>query len=133
MFEANASYTLLTPLVPLDRTPSSTGVGRYAGAEPLDASAGELIVSWADGVVFSLMSNDTPNVGRYHFDAKTAQRAVVYDDPDRWELMPRLERKRVEPPTLAPPTSNGTTAVLVGGMNVYTSSLFIFDPASVAA
>ncbi len=49
--EANATSHLLTPDVPLDDSPSSTGVGRYHDAFALDATdRPDLVVSWADHV-----------------------------------------------------------------------------------
>ncbi|HEX6835186.1 MAG TPA: hypothetical protein VF334_01370, partial [Polyangia bacterium] len=49
--EAHSSGTNLTPLIPLDRTPSFNGVGRFYDVNPINHSTTRFLASWSDGPV----------------------------------------------------------------------------------
>jgi hypothetical protein len=135
MTEANASYRILTPQVPLGRDPSAQTIGRYYDAYPLNAGEyPDLLVSWADGPVESgtlSAANLTANFGIYLYDTRRNARRPIWDDKDMWDLFPRPLAPR-DAPTQIPPsgTHQYGNAALLGALNVYTSSLFEFAPGS---
>lgn len=133
MSEANASYKILTPSVPLGREPSSQTIGRYYDAYPLDNSDNlNLLVSWADGPVESgtlSAAGLTADYGVYLYDsAKTSRRPILNDDT-KWDLFPRPFQSRPAPPAIEGSGSHqfGDSALLVA-MNVYESTRFNFAP-----
>ncbi len=136
MSEANASVKLLTPGVPLDRSPSSATVGRYYDAYPLNAAEDlSLLVSWADGTVESgtlAAAGLSANFGIYLYDAKSKTRKPIWDDENYWDIFARPLRPRSAPPAIEPSAANGidNSAGLIGSMNVYQSSLDRFAPGS---
>jgi hypothetical protein len=129
MSEANASYRILTPQVPLGREPSSLTIGRYYDAFPLNAlDYPDLLVSWADGPVEDgtlEAAGLNANFGIYLYDSQNNSRRPIYDDPDTWDVFPRPLAARESPPQIAPSGTNqfSDDAVLVGSMNVYDSSI----------
>jgi hypothetical protein len=134
--EANATYKLLTPAVPLDRSPSSATVGRYYDVYPLSASESpELLVSWSDGTVESETLDAAKlaaNFGVYLYDSKSQTRKPIWDEDGYWDIFARPLRPRAAPPVIAPSAGNGVdnNAVLIGSMNAYQSSLNTFTPGS---
>jgi hypothetical protein len=137
MSEANSSYRILTPQVPLGREPSSQTVGRYYDAFPLNASEyPTLLVSWADGPVESgtlEAAGLAANFGIYLYDSEKAARRPIYDDPNYWEVSPRPLEPRDAPVEIEPSGTNqfSDDAVLIGSMNVYDSSLDQFPAGSI--
>ncbi|HET6612847.1 MAG TPA: hypothetical protein VFG83_12695 [Kofleriaceae bacterium] len=137
MSEANASYRILTPQVPLDREPSSETVGRYYDVYPLDASdAPKLLVSWADGPVESstlAAAGLSADFGIFLYDAKSHQRRPLWNDTEYWDVMPRPLVARDAPPVIPPAGKDAMAGdvTLIGAMNVYRSSLQEFAPGSI--
>lgn len=137
MAEANASYKILTPSVPLGREPSSPTIGRYYDAFPLDAGEyPNLLVTWADGTVESGTlgaAGIDANFGIYLYDSKKMQRRPIFDDPAKWDLFPRVLAPRTAPPQIQ---ATGThqfdqSTTLIGSMNVYQSSVATIPAGSV--
>lgn len=129
MSEANASYKVFTPQVPLGREPSSQTVGRYYDAFPLNAREyPDLLVSWADGPVedgtLEAAGLDA-DFGIYVYDSRSNARRPIYNDPDTWDVFARPLAPRQAPPQIPSAGSNqfSDDAVLVGSMNVYDSSI----------
>jgi hypothetical protein len=123
--------------VPLDREASSNTVGRYYSAYPLDAAEyPNLLVSWADGPVQSDVNGAAgvaPNFGIYLYDSKSNQRLPIFDLPDTWELSARPLVARAAPPEIPETGKNGFSdqKVLIGAMNIYSTSLGDFEPGSI--
>jgi hypothetical protein len=136
MSEANSSYRILTPQVPLGREPSSQTIGRYYDAFPLNAKEHpDLLVSWADGPVESgtlAAAGLDADFGIYLFDSRRAQRRPIYNDSAYWDVFPRVLAPRAAPPKI---DGAGRTqydhAALIGSMNVYDSSLDTFASGSI--
>ncbi|HEY2743808.1 MAG TPA: hypothetical protein VGL86_04265, partial [Polyangia bacterium] len=126
--EARSSAVDLTPLVPADRTPSFKDVGRYYDVIPVPGIANRYLTTWADGPVETevlSMANAEPDFGIYVYDAKSQTRYPIVNDPNTWEQSPMPIMARTEPPTLSPLfTAQGTTATLIGAINVYDSTMF---------
>lgn len=137
MSEANASYRILTPQVPLGRDPSAETIGRYYDVYPLDASEDpKLLVSWADGPVESSTLSAaglTADFGIYLYDSATHSRRPIWNDTEYWDIMPRPLAARDAPPAIPPSGQNAMAgeAVLIGAMDVYVSSLQDFAPGSI--
>ena len=71
------------------------------------------------------MANAQPDFGIYVYDAKSQTRYPIVNDPNTWEQSPMAIVQRPEPPTLTPLfTAQGTTATLIGAINVYDSTMF---------
>ena len=127
--EANASYHLLTPDVPLDRTPSPPTVGRYYDAWPLDQKDNpDLLVSWSDGPVESGTlgaAGMSADFGIYEFDSN-GERHPIFNDPNMWDIAPRPLAPRTAPPQIQSNNSNGlsSTSTLIGSMDVSVSTIF---------
>lgn len=136
MSERNASYVMLTPDVPTDRSPSANTIGRYYDAFPLNAKEHpDLLVSWADGPVESGVLSAAglqPNFGIYVYDTEHLQRRPILDDPDMWDISARPLQARSAPAVTAS-QSDGTLghSALIGSLNVYESSLQTFEPGSI--
>jgi len=137
MSEANASYQILTPGVPLGREDSSATIGRYYSAFPLNnEEKPDLLVTWSDGPVQSetlAAAGLTAQFGIYLYDSAKNQRKPIYDDPDLWDVFPKPLVAREAPPVIAPQDSHPEAGdgVLIGSMNVYESSLDTFAPGSI--
>lgn len=133
--EKNSKFTDMTPDVPGDRTPSPLGVGRYYDAEPIgDPAANQFLVSWSDGPVESetlALAHSTAQFGVYLFDGQSGKRFPIYDDMNRWDVLPRPVRERPEPPALVSPVAAGSTSSTFGALNVYDSSLLNIQQGSV--
>jgi hypothetical protein len=133
--EKHATTQMLTPDVPVEAVPSRDGIGRYHDAYPLDAkNRPALIVSWADGPVTAdaLASAEPPaSFGIYLYDSEHHDRALIFDDPDRWDVLAQPLR-----PRSVPPTTGGTqdpelgAQTLIGSLDAYQSSLTELKPGS---
>lgn len=137
MSEANASYRILTPSVPLMDEPSSQSVGRYYNAYPLNAKQyPDLLVSWADGPVQSDVNGAAgvpPDFGIYLYDSEKQTRRPIYDKEGTWEINPTPLAPREAPPVVPSAGGHqfGDESVLMAAMDVYESSITTFEPDSV--
>jgi hypothetical protein len=137
MSEANASYNILTPLVPLGNDPSAPTVGRYYDAYPLNAAdKPALLVSWADGPVESSAlgaAGLSADFGIYLYDSNSQARRPIFNDPEMWDVLPRPLAARTAPPQIQSNGSNqfSDKAVLIGSMDVSRSSLFQLNKADI--
>jgi hypothetical protein len=136
MSEANASYVMLTPDVPIDNSPSANTIGRYYDAYALDAKEHpELLVSWADGPVESSVlaaANMSADFGVYLYDTATMQRHPILDDKGVWDIFARPLQPRTAPPmTSSSIDSNLGGVAEIGAMNVYDSTLHTFNPGEI--
>jgi hypothetical protein len=126
--EARSSATNLTPLVPLDNTPSFNGVGRFYDVMPINHSTTRFLTSWADGPVQTSvlsMAKAPPDFGIYVYDSSTQTRSPIVNEVGSWEISPLPIVKRAEPPTLTPGlTTDSAEATLVGCLNVFDSTMF---------
>jgi hypothetical protein len=126
--EARSSATNLTPLVPLDRTPSFNGVGRFYDATSIGGSTTRFLASWTDGPAETSvlsMAHASPDFGIYVYDSSTQTRYPIVNEVGSWEVSPIALVKRPEPPTLTPAfPAQGTQATLLSCINVYDSSMF---------
>ncbi|MEZ4359863.1 MAG: hypothetical protein R3B48_06755 [Kofleriaceae bacterium] len=135
--EANASYKIYSPNVPLGREPSASTIGRYYDAFPLNAKEDpDLLVSWADGTVEAetlAKGGVSANFGIYLYDTKSQTRKPIWDDPEMWDVFARPLQSRPAPPEIPAAAPNGidSGALLIGSMNVYESSLATFEPGSI--
>lgn len=140
--EATSTAEVLTPNVPLDRSPSFEKVGRYYDAFPITDGGGKLthvLTSWANGPVQSDvaaggMSQEgvdygegagPPDFGIYVLDPSTNTRLPIYNDEDMWDVLPMaINRTRPVPTSPAGATAetpDGTA--LIGALDVLESSL----------
>ncbi|HEY1555232.1 MAG TPA: hypothetical protein VGF94_10410 [Kofleriaceae bacterium] len=137
MSEAHATSVVLTPDVPLDRTPSADTIGRYYDAFPLDAKESpQLLVSWADGPVESSTldaAGVNANFGIYEYDSVTGERHPIFDDPNMWDIFARPLVARDAPPVTNSQIDQtlGASQAEIGAMNVYDSTLHTFTPGEV--
>jgi hypothetical protein len=136
MSEQNASYVMLTPDVPTDRSPSANTIGRYYDAFPLNAKERpDLLVSWADGPVESGVLGSaglSANFGVYLYDTQRLTRHPILDDPDMWDIFARPLAPRDAPvATSAAIDATLGGQALIGSMNVYESSLTTFEAGSI--
>lgn len=133
MSEANASYVLMSPDVPLDNSPSADTIGRYYDAYPLNAGEHpDLLVSWADGPVESGVLSEAglnANFGIYLYDSSSMERHPILDDPAMWDIFARPLEPRNAPPTTSSQVDNTSNAAqaLVGALDVYDSTLHTFS------
>ncbi len=137
MSEANASYNVLTPLVPRGNEPSAPTVGRYYDAYPLNAAdKPALLVSWADGPVESSSlgaAGLSADFGIYLYDSANQARRPIFNDPEMWDVLAQPLAPRTAPPQIQSNGSNqfSDQAVLIGSMDVSKSTLFSIDKAAV--
>ncbi len=135
--EANASYKIYSANVPLGREPSSSTVGRYYDATPLNAKEfPDLLVSWSDGTVESetlAAAGLSANFGIYLYDTKSQTRKPIWDDPEMWDVFARPLQSRPAPPEIpaAAPNTFDSSAFMIGSMNVYSSTIAKFEPGTV--
>jgi hypothetical protein len=141
--EALTSVVDMTPQVPGDREPSQQTIGRYYDAFPVRADASKAwgdrpyyVVSWADGPVeeetlgaAGLMAD----FGVYLFESKSGQRRPIFNDANKWDIIPRPLMPRPAPENIASSIDMGSGSALIGSMNVYDSSLDSFEPDSIVA
>jgi hypothetical protein len=123
--EEHASYTVLTPNVPLGSDPSALSVGRYR--EPSVLPDGRILTSWADGAVNDQneLSLTPPDFGIYVFDARTGQNQLVYNERGTWELNALAVAARPEPPVIpfAVHQQDSTIPARIGSVDVTQTSL----------
>ena len=136
MSEANSSYQLLTPDVPVDNSASSTSVGRYYDAFALNTKdKPDLVVSWADGPVESSFlgaAGSSADFGVYLYESSTQQRHPILDDPMMWDIFARPLQTRTAPPMVSSADDQTLgNQTLIGAMNVYNSSLHTFNPGEI--
>jgi len=121
--EEHAAFTVLTPNVPTDNSPSPAG--RYR--EPNVLPDGRIIVSYADGPVGDIneMSDTAPNFGIYVFDPKTGTNQLVYNDRTMWSLGVTPVVPRTEPTIIGTLQNNvdSSIAARIGSVNVTNTSL----------
>ncbi|HEY2408402.1 MAG TPA: hypothetical protein VGI10_20485 [Polyangiaceae bacterium] len=116
------AYSLLTPWVPTDDSPSPAG--RYRS--PSQLPDGRILVSWAGGVVNQIneLSLTPPDYGVYVFDAANGNIPIA-DHAGTWELYAHAVAVRTEPPVI--PTRNdivdSSMPVRFGSINVHETSL----------
>jgi hypothetical protein len=136
MSEANSSYRLLTPLVPLDNEPAPITIGRYYDAYPLDArDTPTMLVSWSGGPVESETlgaAEMTADFGVYLLD-RNGDRRPIWNDEATWDVGPRPLVARDAPPEISSSGNNefSDDALLIGSLDVYDSSLDTFAPGSI--
>jgi hypothetical protein len=127
--EANAEVRILTPEVPRDRAPSSSTVGRYYDAYPLDTGdQPNLLVSWADGPVESgtlAAAGIAADFGIYLYNARRNTRQPIFNDAAMWDIFPRPLVSRPAPPQIADAGKHpfNPEAALIGSLDIYQSSL----------
>jgi Hydrazine synthase alpha subunit middle domain len=123
--EEHATYTVLTPNVPLGADPSALSVGRYR--EPSVLPDGRILTSWADGSVNDQneLSVTPPDFGIYIYDPNTGKNQLVYNERGTWELNALAVAPHAEPPALANEvhTQDSTIAARIGSVDVSTTSL----------
>jgi hypothetical protein len=140
--EKYASAKDLTPLVPGDREPSQSTVGRYYDAYPVKPNGttyGDdlaLLVSWADGPVEEETlgtAGVAPDFGVYLYDSARGTRLPILNDPGTWDVLARPLMTREPPAQIEPSPPNGysTSSLLLGSLDVYDSSLDTFAPGSI--
>jgi hypothetical protein len=121
--DENVHYTVLTPDVPTDDSPSA--VGRYR--EPSVLPDGRILTSFAPGPVNDMneQSLTAPNFGIYIFDQATGQNQLVYNDREVWNLNAIAVAPRAEPPVIGNNkyAQNLTDPVVLGSINVAATDL----------
>lgn len=124
-----ATFTSLTPAVPLDEASPPSGVGRYREPRPL--GDGRYIVAWADGDVNDRneIADTAPDFGIYLFDPNQSdpirQRTLVYDRPGYWDEYAIPVRPRAEPPVIAPVVDDPDPSqpAIIGSIDITQTSL----------
>ncbi|HEY0481545.1 MAG TPA: hypothetical protein VGD37_28710 [Kofleriaceae bacterium] len=134
--EANATYRLLTPDVPMDNSPSAETVGRYYDAFALNAKdKPDLLVSWANGPVESgvlASAGLAANFGVYLYDTEHQQRRPILDDAAMWDVFARPLATRTAPNVVGSALDARLgNQTLIGSLNVYDSSLHTFLPGEI--
>jgi hypothetical protein len=126
--EARSSAQNLTPLVPLDNTPSFNGVGRFYDVNVINHSATRFLASWSDGPVNTTvlaMAHAAPDFGIYVYDASTQTRYPIVNEVGSWEVSAMPIVARTEPPQLQPLfPDTGSSATLLSAINVFDSTMF---------
>ncbi len=124
-----ATFTSLTPAVPLDESSPPSGVGRYRNPRAL--GDGRYIVSWADGDVNDRneIAATAPDFGVYLFDPNaddpTQQRTLIFDRPGFWDLYAMPAAPRDEPPVIAAVVQNPDPSqpAIIGSIDITQTSL----------
>jgi hypothetical protein len=121
--EENASYQVLTPMVPTGSDPSTAG--RYR--EPSLLPDGRILTSWADGPVNDLneQSLTPPDFGIYVYDTATGLNQLVYNDRATWDLNALAVAPRAEPTAIASiqRVADSTVPAHIGSVNISETSL----------
>jgi hypothetical protein len=126
--EANATYTIYSPDVPLGEEPSRSQVGRYYDVYPLNAKAQpDLLVSWADGPVESGTlgaAGLSADFGVYLYDTRRNSRRPIYNDPEMWDVFAQPLESRNAPVQIADSVGEAIagTGTLLATVNVYNST-----------
>jgi hypothetical protein len=123
--EENATYTVLTPNVPLDSAPSAISVGRYR--EPSVLPDGRILTSWADGAVNDQneLSATPPDFGIYLYDQATGKNQLVYNERGTWELNALAVAPHASPPVINSEVQvqDSTIAARIGSVDISQTSL----------
>jgi hypothetical protein len=121
--EEHATFTILTPNVPLDSSPSA--VGRYR--EPSSLPDGRILTSWAAGAVNDLseQSATPPDFGIYLYNPSTQQNQLVYNDRNFWDVNAMAIAPHTQPPAIGSlqHVQDATQPVTLGSVNVTNTSL----------
>ena len=121
--DENVHYTILTPNVPTDDSPSP--VGRYR--EPNVLPNGQIITSWAPGPVNDLneQSLTPPDFGIYLYDTTTGENQLVYNDRTSWDLNAVPIAVRTEPPVIggSQQAQDSTQPATLGSINIAETDL----------
>jgi len=121
--EEHATFTVLTPGVPLDSSPSP--VGRYR--EPSLLPDGRVLTSWASGAVNDLneQSATPPDFGIYLYDPATQQNQLIYNDRNYWDLNAMAIAPHTEPPVIGTlqRSPDSSQPVTIGSVDVKNTSL----------
>ncbi|HEY4106362.1 MAG TPA: hypothetical protein VGM44_20825, partial [Polyangiaceae bacterium] len=119
------AYSVLTPSVPRDDSPSP--VGRYRS--PVVLPDGRVMVSWANGTVNQQneLSLTPPDYGVYLYNESTRTNQLIVNYENTWELYARPITTRTEPPILPSrqDTVDSSVAVRFGSINVHETSLAV--------
>ncbi len=119
------AYTVVTPSVPRDDSPSP--VGRYRS--PATLPDGRVLVSWANGPVneSNELSLTPPDYGVYLYDEANGVNNLVVNYEDSWELYARPITARTEPPIIPSrqDTVDSSVPVRFGSINVHETSLAV--------
>ncbi len=125
-----ASFTNLTPDVPVDEESPASGVGRYRSPRSLQGLTGNadlFLVSWADGDVNERneLAATAPNFGIYMLNVEDGTRTLVYDNPNTWDLYALPVTPRDEPPVITPTVTDPDPSVpaILGSIDVTVTSL----------
>jgi hypothetical protein len=117
------AYTVVTPAVPRDDSPSP--VGRYRS--PTTLPDGRVIVSWADGNVNETneLSLTPPDYGIYRYDEPTRSNVLIVNHAGTWELYAHAVVSRTEPPIVPSrqDISDASVPATFGSINVHETSL----------
>jgi hypothetical protein len=128
--EQNARMELLTPSVPTGEESSPSGQGRYRSPHELPGTS-RMLVSWANGDVNERneLAATAPNFGIYLWDPERQTRALVYDDPEMWDLyaIPVVPREApvVKPSVVSAQLASSldTTPAILGSIDITQTSL----------
>jgi hypothetical protein len=119
------AYTVITPSVPRDDSPSP--VGRYRS--PVTLPDGRVLVSWADGAVNeeNELSLTPPDYGIYLYDETNRVNNLVVNYENTWELYAHPITVRTEPPIIPSrqDTVDSSVPVRFGSINVHETSLAV--------
>jgi hypothetical protein len=119
------AYTILTPSVPRDDSPSP--IGRYRS--PVTLPDGRVLVSWADGAVneSNELSLTPPDYGVYLYDETNRVNNLVVNYENTWELYAHPISIRTEPPIIPSrqDTVDSSVPVTFGSINVHETSLAV--------
>jgi hypothetical protein len=122
--EKDDSYSIVTPNVPTDDSPSP--VGRYRS--PAVLPDGRLLVSWAPGVVNE--SNEfnltPPDYGIYLYNQAKRSNELVVNHENSWEVYAKPVAKRDEPPIISgrQVTADASVPATLGSIDVKQTSLY---------
>ncbi|HTA93898.1 MAG TPA: hypothetical protein VK745_30180, partial [Polyangiaceae bacterium] len=119
------AYTVVTPSVPRDDSPSP--VGRYRS--PATLPDGRVLVSWANGPVneSNELSLTPPDYGVYLYDEANGVNNLVVNYENSWELYARPITARTEPPIIPSrqDTVDSSVPARFGSINVHETSLAV--------
>jgi hypothetical protein len=119
------AYTVMTPAVPRDDSPSP--VGRYRS--PTTLPDGRVLVSWADGEVneSNELSLTPPDYGIYLYDETNRVNNLVINHEDTWELYAHVISPRTEPPIIPSrqDISDSSVPTTFGSIDIHETSLAV--------
>ena len=119
------AYTVLTPAVPRDDSPSP--VGRYRTPTTLPDS--RILVSWADGAVdeSNELSLTPPDYGVYIYNETTRANDLIVNHENTWELYAHAITSRTEPPIIPSrqEIADASVPTTFGSINIHETSLAV--------